>query len=468
MIRTVWPAGLIIASALLVGCRLMQGIADAPGNTVRTLAPGKQEKALDPVVLQHALMRFADDFAGRIRVALRPLRPVGDIGEADIQSWRVGLQMNAWSTAAGPNAVASLFDLAAMVTVLRINTEEHWIPAVFGEQARPLLDSVRAAEAEIWTIASQFLAPEQTESLREEVESWRRQNPDPGSVSYARQVHFSMNFASKLAKTPKEGSSLLGALMLDPFAGLDPAARELAQTRLFGERALYIGQRLPSLLQAQTELMVRRTVAVPEIRRALEDASRVTADLDRFVTAAEGLPEMVRTERVALLKAVEDQEARLRPVLAEVRESLLAGSRFSESFTATLAGFDAVMVRMRELGWTGDTSPDPPSDTKAEPFRIQDYTEAAAQLEASARQLTELLDRMGGTLGSTNFFPVVEEARLGGKAVVDHAFHRLIQCIGIVLAASLIYRFVVARWAPPVIAVTGSESTTRPGHVPRV
>ncbi len=190
MVRLAWKALPAFAALLLVGCRLVQDIADAPGNTVRTIAPAKRGKVLDPVVLQHALMRFADDFAGRILVASESLPPVGEVSLADIQEWRIGTQMNTWSTAAGPNAVGSLFDLVAMVTVMKLNIEEYWVPTVFGDQAKVLLESVRAAETEIWRIASEVLTPGQIESLREEIiaceaaepGAWKHDLRAPGSV----------------------------------------------------------------------------------------------------------------------------------------------------------------------------------------------------------------------------------------------------------------------------------------------
>ena len=90
--------------------------------------------------------------------------------------------------------------------------------------------------------------------------------------------------------------------------------------------------------------------------------------------------------------------------------------------------------------------------TNAEPFRIQDYTATAAQVESTARQLTELLVTLDQTLGSTNLVkltaqvsPVVQQAQASGKEVVDYAFWKGIMLVGVVLVAAIIYRLIASR-----------------------
>ena len=95
-----------------------------------------------------------------------------------------------------------------------------------------------------------------------------------------------------------------------------------------------------------------------------------------------------------------------------------------------------------------DLSPAP-----GEPFRIQDYTQSAAQFEATARQLTELLRGVDQTLASSHLSqlsaqvtPVVQQAQASGKDVVDYAFVRGLLLIAAVLVAALIYRFLSRRF----------------------
>lgn len=86
-----------------------------------------------------------------------------------------------------------------------------------------------------------------------------------------------------------------------------------------------------------------------------------------------------------------------------------------------------------------------PPSTNAEPFRILDYAETATRLEATARQLTELLRSADQTMGSTNLArlsteaaPVIQSAQSAGKDVVDYAFRRLIWLIVIGCACVLL------------------------------
>jgi hypothetical protein len=112
----------------------------------------------------------------------------------------------------------------------------------------------------------------------------------------------------------------------------------------------------------------------------------------------------------------------------------------------TVASTDALMKRL------GVGAPKPPGSPAGEPFRIQDYTQTAAQLEATARQLTELIHALDRTLSPANLAqlsaqvaPAVQQVQAGGKSVVDYAFWRGVLLVAVILAAALIYRLVAAR-----------------------
>jgi hypothetical protein len=130
---------------------------------------------------------------------------------------------------------------------------------------------------------------------------------------------------------------------------------------------------------------------------------------------------------------------------------LTTGTQMSTSLNTTLTTFDALMKRFG----VGEINQANPSQTNAEPFRIQDYTTTAAQLEATARQLTELLIALDRTIGSTNLLqlsaqvgPMVQQAQAGGREIVAYAFKMSIFLVVIILAAALIYRFLTARLTP--------------------
>ena len=138
-------------------------------------------------------------------------------------------------------------------------------------------------------------------------------------------------------------------------------------------------------------------------------------------------------------------------MVSEAHQTLAAGSQMSDSLNTTLTTFDALMKRFG-VGETNDSGPPPPPATNAEPFRIQDYTATAAQLEVTARQLTELILALDQTIASTNLAqlaaqvgPAVQQAQTGGREIVNYAFWKGILLIVILLVAALIYRFLGAR-----------------------
>jgi len=314
-----------------------------------------------------------------------------------------------------------------------------------------MLESCRNAEADIWQYTGKVLKPEQQTQLRKAIEVWERQNPLPEGVLAARTVSFASQVAqANKADTTRPGS-VFSLLQLDPLSSLDPATREIAQTRLFAERALYVTQKMPMLLRWQTELLSLNAARMPAVQQLVTNSTQIAASVERFAAMAEKLPGQVSTEREEILNALQSQEQQLTPLVNEVRQTLMAGNQMSTSLNTTLTTFDALMQRFG-VGVTNATGP---PNTNAEPFRIRDYEQTAAQLEAAARQLTELLLTLDQTLGSTNLAklsaqvgPVVQQAQTGGKEVVDYAFWKGIILVIIVLFAALIYRFLVARLLP--------------------
>ena len=450
----------LLLLTLVTGCRLVQTATNMPGQAVLAVTPGNKGKhGVDPIEVQQTVLRFADEYLTRMVVGVDQLqRGTNALEPAETLKWKIALGTETCSIASGPNSVADLLDLTVFVTLTRMALEEHWQPKVFGDSAQPMLESCWNVEAEIWHYAGTVLQPQQQVELRQSIEAWHRQNPNPENVLAAR----AMGFASQVAKANQadtKGDSVFSLLQIDPLSGLDPAVLEIAQTRLFAERALFVAQKMPMLLRWQTELLSFNAVEMPAVQQLVTNSTQIAASVERFARVAEQLPAQVSAEREEILKALQAQEENLTPLVNEVRQTLMAGSQMSTSLNTTLTTFDTVMKRFG----VGETNRTKPPTTNAEPFRIQDYGQTAMKLEAAARQLTELLQTLDQTLGSTNVSqlaaqvaPAVQQAQIGGKDVVNYAFWKGILLVAIVLAAALIYRFLSVRLA----LLTNSKSNS--------
>ena len=442
-----WALGLVcLLLAVGTGCRLLQSAANVPGHAVRSVTLGGSDKpAADPVEVQQKLLRFADEYPMRMIAGVDSLRRgTNALSPTKVLETKIEIGSETWSIAAGPNAVADLLDMTVFVTVTRMALEEYWQPKVFGDSALPMVTYSRNAEKEIWELAGTVLTPAQSAELHRSIAAWHDQNPLPESLVAVRALGFAAQVVESGKDDEAQPGSVFSLLMIDPLAGMDPAVREIAQTRMFAERALFVTQKMPMLLRWQTELLSLNAVEMPAVQQAVSNSTQIAMSVERFAAVAEKLPDQFSNERAEILKALQSQEK-------DVSALLTNGTQMSASLNTTLTTFDALMKRFG----VGETN-NAPKATNAEPFRIQDYTAMAAQLDATAQRLTELLVTLDRTLGSTNLLqltaqaaPVVQSAKTSGKEIVDYAFWKGILLVGVVLLAALIYRFLAARRSPP-------------------
>ena len=456
MLRSVSSVHALLASALAVlavtlsGCTIVKTAGEVPVQTLRAVTPGTKDKpGTDPVIVQQAMLRFGDEFLARMVTGIDLVQRVTNVFDpVQVLEWRIAIGTETCAIASGPNAVANLLDMTIFVTAARMSVEDYWEPKVFGPAGRPLLENCRGAETQVWQLASTVLKPEQQAELRQAIEVWHRENPLPRNVLGVRAVGLASEVARAMHTDQTSSGSVFNLLRLDPLSSLDPATRELAQTRLFAERALYVMQKMPTLVRWQTELLSLKTMDLPTVRQLVTNSTELASSVERFAVAAEKLPAQVSAEREEILKALQAQEKSLTPLVNEVRQTLTAGAQMSTSLNTTLGTFDTVL---KDLG-LGDTNSAASPDTNSQPFRIEDYRQTAAQLEATAQQLTKLLVTFDQTLASTNLSqlsaqvgPAVQQAEAGGKQIVDYAFRKALVLLAIVLGGVLLYRFVSAR-----------------------
>ncbi len=254
-----WSRVLLV---LMVSCTLLSSCA-----LTNRLFPntGAEERAAELLQLQLNVMRFADEYTARItdQVAAFQLGTENPTERLMAQSWLVSQATAAFTIASGPNPELNAIDMLVFVTLSRMVIEDRWSNERNPIQADGLLDAHKALEKRIWSFASELLTPEQIGELRTSLEAWHRDNPLQRAVPFIHLEDFA--FATSSARTGTTStSSIFSFIGIDPLSNLDPAVRELTQSRQLAERAVYYAQRTPKLLRMQVQQLVFELAVMPE------------------------------------------------------------------------------------------------------------------------------------------------------------------------------------------------------------
>jgi hypothetical protein len=416
------------------------------------IIPGTDSGAsVDPVAVQEQVLRSADIFLVGVTTSTEQLRRDGaPISQVELQTVKISYTTTILALVTGPNALANLLDMVVLIARSRLLVEAYWLPEVYGESARPFLETCREAETQLWQIATPLLTTAQQEELRRTIHTLHQQDRNSRILLPTQALNFATAGATVGQTQRAEPASVFSLLMLDPLSGLDPATRELAETRLFAERALFIAHRMPNLLRWEMELFTIKTADLPQVQQLLAHSAQLATAAERFSQVATQVPTLLSTERERVLEALKEQATGLSALAREVQQTLATGGQMADSTNLTLKTFQEVMARFNSG----------PRDPNVEPFQIREYTDAAAQIQATAANLVLLLQALDGLAGSPHlaqvsaqFSILTQQAQTSGREVVDYAFHRALLLVllgcGAVLATALVYRVLnvrLSRW----------------------
>ncbi|MBP6107468.1 MAG: hypothetical protein V9E93_08705 [Steroidobacteraceae bacterium] len=404
-----------------------------------------EERAAALLQLQLSVMRFADEYTARIteRVGAFQQSTVDPGERLAAQSWLVSQATSAFTIATGPNPELNAIDMLVFATLSRMVIEDRWVGELYGPRAEGLLAAHKTLESRVWDFAPMLLSEAQAMELRSGIEAWHRKNPVGRAVPF---IHLE-DFAFAIGATQTgatSSSSIFSFLGIDPLSNLDPAVRELAQTRQLAERAVYYGQRAPKLISMEAQRLAFEMAMTPESAALLANVDRVGGAAQTASTLAADLPRLFAEERSAAIEQLTgilgERQDQLQALVVELRSTLEAGGTTSDSVRDTIAALDVLLARF-------DRPASAAARSESRPFDVTEYTEALRVMGETAQQLQVLLGQANGKVPALE--QVSERATAQLTSLVDHVYWRLVQLILVLMAAgvagALGYRAVVRR-----------------------
>jgi hypothetical protein len=413
---------LLLAVTVLSGCALTNRL-------FRDRAA--EERAASLLQLQLAVMRFADEYAARVNERVVAFQQAtNDPGERLVaQSWLVSQATGAFTIAAGPNPELNAIDMLVFASLSRMVIEDRWVGEIFGQRADSLLAAHKVLESRAWSHADVFLTATQMDELRTSIAAWHRDNPIGRAVPFIHLEDFA--FATSATRAgPASSTSIFSFIGIDPLANLDPAVRELAQSRQLAERAVYYGQRVPKLISMETQRLAFEMAVTPESLRVLDSVDRIGGAAQATGNLAADLPRLFAAERSATIEQLtgilDERQGELQALAAELRSTLEAGGTTSDSVRETIAALDVLLARFeRPASATARTD--------SRPFDVTEYTEALRMLGETAQHLQVLLAQADGKVPALT--QASEHATGQLATLVDHVYWRLVQLILVLVAA---------------------------------
>lgn len=399
--------------------------------------------------LQLKVMRFADEYTGRVYEPIQSFQSMARTPETRLagQNWRLAQATSAYTIASGPNPITNALDMVVLATLSRMVLEDHWVSERYGDRAAPLLEVHQRLEPQAWDLLDGILTTQQINQLHAMIDKWRADHPQVRAVAYIHFKDFARSIGQPRSGEERASGSLFALLGLDPLSNLDPAVREITQTRQLAERTIYYLQRAPNLLDMQIERLTYQFAVMPETKEMLRNADLISNAAESTGKLASDLPRVIASERQAaidqFMTALGSEQLQMRQLVVELKGALEAGAATSDSLNTTIRSLDAFVARFDRPG--AKPADAPPS----KPFDIADYAATARELATAAQQLQALVAQLDSS--STGVERLTASAANDLRVVVDHAFWRGVQLIVIltvsVLIAAVTYRLAARRFA---------------------
>ena len=428
---------LAVVALAVPGC---SWISRTTGATTRNQA--RTQIATRSFNTQVAAMRFADDFVDQsVRTTDTLAEQIGNAKmQTDILDWQLSQANAAVQIVSGPKPAASAVNMVVLVSLSRRIIERDWL-VLYGEPAKPVLKAYERLERDAWTLMGDAVH-RQRPGLDALLAAWVKDNPQVHNPSFVRFADFTTGEQQARVRAIP---GLLDIVGLDPLSGMNPAVREVEQSRLLAERAVYYAQRLPRLLYIQGRLIAAQARTTPEadqVLGAFAGVDRLSASLTKFTDNAPALVSQQREAAIAqFMNELARQQQQMLGLATQLRAAIEAGHVTADSLNALIQSTDRLVTRF---------APQPNAPRRSapgKPFDINDYTRTIVELAATARDLQALVKNIDAT--TPHLADQVAVLTAGLHGLIGYALWRLIMLVMVILAAASMYRLVTWQLSRP-------------------
>lgn len=456
----------LCAMALLGGCESAPKpvVTQAPGQPTTTTQPSgqpigevKTTTKIGPAKLsleqvQADVEAFVDRYVLTASQATDEAKQENPEFREALHELKLSIASGGYTIAAGPNSLVSLLDIIVQSTLVRNSVEKNLAARLPESSGAKLLAVFTRLEKEAWAIGERTLEPQEIADLRILVDTWIQENPDLVYVAGIRFADFSR-------LRPKEGktlpSSVFGLLRIDPFASISPAAREAHEARLLAERFFYYMQRMPQLIDWQSERLYYNLAGARETRQALTNLDEF-ADSTRIMTEkVDQLPAKIRQELEAsetsvntILSRIDTSLGEARSTLAEIDEAAAMLQETGNSITEAGRAWEQTVNSFGEIVTTL-SPPDDPNAPPSEPVSVHDIINGIKEAQATAVELRQLLNELNSTVQSGNIensvASSVAETRRGAQSIIITITTCVVIVIVFIVISAIVYRLLAAR-----------------------
>ena len=305
----IWLAMICIAAGL-AGCT-------SGGGSAMSAAGDKQTVTLDPPAIQAANMSFADRYFAAMADQYDKARATAKNPQAAILAQRLKILAgtDALGNAVNPNPLAGLMDMAVMVTLAHEIAHDAWVRETFGpETTESLIAVLKLQEEDVWSVAGPYVTPEQVKELRTLAVQWRAEHPTQRYIVGARLADFNQQKRDQNNPADVIVGSALNLVKLDPFRGLDPAVKEIAESRVLAERLFFYLRHMPMLMSWQSDMLFDQMLAQPQMTQLFANTTAVAGSTTRFSEATSQFSEASTNVAESVEKfrlQLPDQQAKL-------------------------------------------------------------------------------------------------------------------------------------------------------------
>ena len=277
-----WSGGLLLLGYLLVtGCTTHLGqrepqlrVQAVPEDTTPSVGRFAQDGVMSDVQLQQELQAFADRYVQRMmQVADDALQQTDQPAErAALDLFKSSSGAAAISIATSPNPLHGLRDMRVLVSLQELVWRNGGPQAIAPARAQAIHRQLNIMEQQIRLLAQRVVPAAAMKELDQRIEAWHRENPDQKAVAFIRFQNLDLANTNLDENTASSG-------LLAPVA---EAAREVHETRKLAERALFLANHMPMLMQWRAELLSDRVLAGLSQQGYLEEARQMRATLQQI------------------------------------------------------------------------------------------------------------------------------------------------------------------------------------------